>query len=479
MVFELVNTGTAADSGDGDNIREAYEKINASLQYLADQLLVGIDSSGDVVLDRVTGRNYGTPVAPISSAIVIDDTDAVVNGSAIVFHNAATSPEIETELATVIVGSYVANTLNVVSFLFTTGGLLISYTQPTFNPGGSGTNAPANAVAPAILFDPAAGIAYPGYDLDNNNGSWANFPDSFTYQWFRDGVAIAGETNKTLPLGVTDIGKDFRVDVVATNATGSSPAVSSNSVTCWHPNDVADVASVHLADLGTPTVDGDPIVNWGDQFGGNPANPTPGFGTPTVSRPAGEYPSVVFDDDNSDFLTQLNAVGVMRDVGFGYIFIAFESTEPDSGTNSHPVIVYNTNGNGVRAAIFTRAGGTSVIRVFARTLDTDASAFAESPFVAGENVIAGEFLFSQGSVNVRVDGAQIDSAGLASSGNSSDTDSAVVRMGSTVSANNFVSMNVKGAVVVAGDAAISATDRSRIERYLGLICSPAKDIPLV
>ena len=144
MVFELVNIGSADDSGDGDTIRRSFEKINESLQYLADQF-VGFDSTGNIVLDKVTGRNYGTIIAPISTAeIVIDDTGAVINGSAIIFHNSATVPTVDTELSTGVIGSYVANTLNVVSLLYTTEGLLISYTQPAFIPGGSGASAPVN-----------------------------------------------------------------------------------------------------------------------------------------------------------------------------------------------------------------------------------------------------------------------------------------------------------------------------------------------
>ena len=37
-MLQLVNTGTAPDSGDGDDIRQAYEKINASLEFLQSQV---------------------------------------------------------------------------------------------------------------------------------------------------------------------------------------------------------------------------------------------------------------------------------------------------------------------------------------------------------------------------------------------------------------------------------------------------------
>ena len=54
-MLQLVNTGTAPDSGDGDDIRQAYEKINNSIEYLA---------SRNTTLVNVPGTAPTSPTVP-------------------------------------------------------------------------------------------------------------------------------------------------------------------------------------------------------------------------------------------------------------------------------------------------------------------------------------------------------------------------------------------------------------------------------
>lgn len=59
-----------------------------------------------------------------------------------------------------------------------------------------------------------------------NTGTWVGSPTGYTYQWLRDGVAIAGATTNSHPLVAADIGHMLSCQVVGTNAVGHSTVVS-------------------------------------------------------------------------------------------------------------------------------------------------------------------------------------------------------------------------------------------------------------
>jgi len=80
---------------------------------------------------------------------------------------------------------------------------------------------PSNIQAPTI-----SGVFDVNGTLTASNGSWANNPTSFTYQWKRDGVDIPLATNITYVVTNTDVDTDISVTVTATNAQGSASATS-------------------------------------------------------------------------------------------------------------------------------------------------------------------------------------------------------------------------------------------------------------
>jgi hypothetical protein len=86
---------------------------------------------------------------------------------------------------------------------------------------------PQNTAAPTI-----SGTAREGQTLTADNGTWANSPTSFTYQWQRcaaDGsgcVNIAGATAKTYTAAAADVDRRLRVVVTAINADGQASANS-------------------------------------------------------------------------------------------------------------------------------------------------------------------------------------------------------------------------------------------------------------
>lgn len=86
---------------------------------------------------------------------------------------------------------------------------------------------PTNQVAPVI-----SGTPLIGETLTTTNGTWTGSPDSYTYQWKRDGVNIGSATNSTYVLVSADVGTDIICTVTATNDFGSGNA-NSNAI---HPS---------------------------------------------------------------------------------------------------------------------------------------------------------------------------------------------------------------------------------------------------
>jgi RHS repeat-associated protein len=85
--------------------------------------------------------------------------------------------------------------------------------------------APVNTAAPTL-----SGNAVTGQSLTVSNGSWDHEPGKYTYQWFRDGNAIAGATAQSYTLTAADLERGVHARVTASNVGGSA-AANSNSVT--------------------------------------------------------------------------------------------------------------------------------------------------------------------------------------------------------------------------------------------------------
>jgi hypothetical protein len=87
--------------------------------------------------------------------------------------------------------------------------------------------APANTVPPTITGTPTV-----GQTLTAQDGTWTNSPTSYTYQWMRCNgggnkcANIANATQKTYTLVTADAGHTIKVQVTATNASGSGSATS-------------------------------------------------------------------------------------------------------------------------------------------------------------------------------------------------------------------------------------------------------------
>lgn len=76
---------------------------------------------------------------------------------------------------------------------------------------------PVNSSAPTI-----GGTPVQGQILTISNGVWTNTPSSYSYQWYRSGIAIVGATASSYQVSGADIGNTLRAGVVATNGIGPS-----------------------------------------------------------------------------------------------------------------------------------------------------------------------------------------------------------------------------------------------------------------
>ena len=90
--------------------------------------------------------------------------------------------------------------------------------------------APVNVAAPTITGTPRV-----GQTLAASQGQWDGAPTAFFYQWLRctngadNCASVAGATQPTYALTAADLGARIRVEVVASNADGSSPAKRSTA----------------------------------------------------------------------------------------------------------------------------------------------------------------------------------------------------------------------------------------------------------
>jgi hypothetical protein len=109
---------------------------------------------------------------------------------------------------------------------------------------------PVNIDAPNI-----SGSGVVGQELSCSQGTWTGNPTpSFTYQWRKGGVNIAGATSHTYRILASDVGSIFTCVVTATNTMGSTPATSGGF-------DVAGTVGAELVVNGTFT-DGQNDWEW-------------------------------------------------------------------------------------------------------------------------------------------------------------------------------------------------------------------------
>lgn len=88
----------------------------------------------------------------------------------------------------------------------------------------------ANGAKPSASTVPViTGSGVVGMQLTCSQGSWANTPTAYSYQWKRDGVNLA--TGAHYLVTTSDVGHVLSCDVSASNKFGSTVSTASNTVT--------------------------------------------------------------------------------------------------------------------------------------------------------------------------------------------------------------------------------------------------------
>ena len=120
----------------------------------------------------------------------------------------------------------------------------------------SSTPPPVSTAAPTL-----AGTPQVGKSLTTTNGTWANNPTSYAYQWQRCNASgascsnIGGATSPTYAIVAADAGATLRAVVTATNGGGSTTASSAASAVVADPP-VAPVNTTSPTITGSATVGG-------------------------------------------------------------------------------------------------------------------------------------------------------------------------------------------------------------------------------
>jgi Carboxypeptidase regulatory-like domain len=109
-----------------------------------------------------------------------------------------------------------------------------------------GHEKPVDTAAPTITGTPGAGSV-----LSCSTGSWSNDPTGFTYQWLRNGAAIAGQTEPTYTVQSADEGTSLSCQVTAGSTAGP---VAASSAALPVPKPAAGIASVAAVSIKQATV---------------------------------------------------------------------------------------------------------------------------------------------------------------------------------------------------------------------------------
>ena len=117
---------------------------------------------------------------------------------------------------------------------------------------GQGSAAPSNTSLPSI-----SGSARDGSVLTASPGSWTGSPTSYAYQWLRcdaeggNCAPISGATSQRYTVQTADVGHRLRVQVTATNSSGSGVAES-------RPTGVVQPTGTAPKNTSPPTISGTP-----------------------------------------------------------------------------------------------------------------------------------------------------------------------------------------------------------------------------
>ena len=314
-------------------------------------------------------------------------------------------------------------------------------------------------------------------DVSNSVISGNNFPmetltSTQSGQWYANNLPVSGRTGNSYQIRIEDIGKTLK-------------QATSNSIVCWHPRDVPQVKSCRIhtenvftsADPNVPAAIGQTVRRYIDIINGYIADQSTGVGQPILSSTG-----LVFDGVN-DSLNNGNTSSpeqsIFTNVGYGYIFAACVDTNPQAGGAAHTIASFKQVGStATKAAIYSR-NGTSSYAIQVKRLDEEGVRTLNiSTPRNGWRVVNAELLLADDRINLRLDGVQEGTTGPITSGSFGSIPAERFSIGVHGTGTNPFPGTIPCVMVASGDTKISDSDRAKIERFLGLLCDPPKNLPL-
>ena len=232
--------------------------------------------------------------------------------------------------------------------------------------------------------------------------------------------------------------------------------------------------------IGVLATDGETVAGWRDIISGD-------FVTASASNIAlfetTDLATHSLKFDASDFFTipspPPQSSSVMRNVFNGksncYIFAGAKDTAPTGGDATHAVVSINRTSAAPKLGLVTRRTSFNTFSALASS-GSDPAEIVSSTSNADYNVLTTEALFSSGSLSLRVNGNQTSTAAISTTPPNTTTSASYIGASSSTTTSNF--NGYMTAIILAADnSPISDTDRSRIERFIGLL--DGLNIPLV
>jgi hypothetical protein len=304
-----------------------------------------------------------------------------------------------------------------------------------------------------------SGTAFPGETLTSTR----------TGQWYADSNAISGQTGSTYVVLLSDIGKVI-------TQTGS------NALTIWHPDDIAGVVRFwsSLSNVLTsitpdvPAANGDSVRRWSGIISGTQTDQSDGTKQP-IYRSTGQSgnPSLEFDGSNDNI--GAGSSDLLKNAELGYLFVGCRDITPTAGLTNHVAVTIENGTTSARINIATRNSSNQFIVASQRIDGGATTSVVGGANNSNYNVHTAECFWASNIFNYRINGSQVGTTNFGGGGNTSNSNSNGVNIGSSRGLFNFFPGHIT--VVCVANASLTATERSQLERYIGLFGN--LNIPLV
>lgn len=302
------------------------------------------------------------------------------------------------------------------------------------------------------------GTAFPGETLTASRDG----------QWYLDGIPVIGQTGATFTPSVLDIGKSIRCK-------------NSETKIIWHPRDVSMVKGCWVPFSGVlnsigpdvPATNGQSVRDWVDIVNGYRVGQTTGLYQPKFNTGVfGSLPAVYFTPNNSLIATAGGIISAIKNCGFAYLIASHKWDGHSTGTNYYVASYNRESGSpGTVLAIINRLSTNSnnstasCRRTFAQTVAATTLGAPDT----NVHVDTSQAEFSNNLLQARRDGSDTSSGAIGTSGLSQNQDCYSFEIGNfgVLPANSY-NGNIGAVMVVAGNSALSTTDRNRLEQFAGL-----------